>query len=72
MPPTTIRFYCDICKKTVSVALPEDFCNDFKKSADKWPYPLVYPHEGHYAIVYLDEDMKERGVNVSRMVYKEK
>ena len=71
MPTTTIRFHCDYCKKTVAITLTEEYCEEFKKQADKWPYPLVYPHEGHWAIVFLDEDMKERGVNVSRMAFKE-
>lgn len=71
MPEKTVRFYCHYCKKTLAVKLTESFQEEFKKTADKWPYPLIYPHNGHHAIIHLDEDFVERGITLTKIMYKE-
>lgn len=65
MPEKKIRFGCKICNKTITLALSDEFQENFKNTADKWPYPLVYAHAGHWAIVYVDADFRERGVVVT-------
>ncbi|MHA1675054.1 MAG: hypothetical protein ACTSYI_15665 [Promethearchaeota archaeon] len=67
MPVKKVRFYCHYCKKTRTLRLDDDFQEKFISQADKWPYPLLVPHEGHFAVVFLDEDFVERGVTVTRM-----
>lgn len=71
MASKTLRFYCDICKKTISLKLSDDFQEKFKKTADYWPYPMVYRHEDHWAVVYLDQQFVERGVNPSKISFEE-
>ena len=71
MATKTLRFNCELCKKTIALKLTDEFQEHFKKEADYWPYPMVYPHEGHWALIYLDKDFVERGVNSSKIVYKE-
>ena len=70
MPDKTIRFNCDICKATVTIVLDDDFQKDFKSKANKWPYPLIFPHKGHWAIVHLDDNLVERGVTVTKAMFK--
>mgnify|MGYP000397816016 CR=1 FL=1 len=69
MPNKTIRFICEICNETIALSLDEAFQQKFTATADKIPYPLVYPHKGHFAIVFLDKDFVERGVTTSKMVF---
>ncbi len=71
MTNQVVRFRCDYCKKVLAITLSDDFCKKFKQEADKWPYPLVYPHNNHWAIIFLDEEFKERGVTASRIGFKE-
>ena len=40
---------------------------EFTATADKYPYPLIHHHEGHWAVIYLDEDFRERGVVISKI-----
>ena len=65
------RFYCGICKKTIALKLSEDFQAKFEKTADYWPYPLIYPHEGHWVVVYLDKQFAERGTHPINIVYED-
>ena len=69
MPNKTIRFICNICETTIALTLDEAFQQKFTDTADKTPGPLVYPHKGHYAIVFLDKDFVERGVITSKIVF---
>ena len=71
MPTIKLRFNCNLCKKTILLSLTEEFQAKFKATADKWPYPLVYPHNDHWAFVYLDGDFRERGVVVSNISFTE-
>jgi hypothetical protein len=71
MGDITLRFNCDLCKKTIALKLTEAFQTKFKSTADYWPYPMIYPHDGHWSIIFLDEQFKERGVSSSRMLYEE-
>lgn len=70
MASKKVRFYCHYCKKTLAISLDDAFQDKFSKQADKWPYPLLIPHEDHYALVFLDEDFVERGVTVTRMEFR--
>ena len=69
MPNKTIRFICEICKETIALILDEAFQAKFTATADKVPYPVVYPHKGHYAIIFVDGDFVERGVTTSKLVF---
>lgn len=71
MATKTLRFNCDLCKKTIALKLTDEFQENFKREADYWPYPMVYPHEGHWTVVYLDQQFVERGVNPSKIIYKD-
>ena len=72
MAGKTIRFYCTYCKETLAIHVTESLEKEFKEKANKWPYPLVYPHADHYAIIYIDSNWQERGVVCSRIIYKKK
>ena len=63
------RFYCSLCKRTISLKISDKFQHNFADAAEFWPYPLIYPHEDHWAIIFLDKDFKERGVSVSRISF---
>ncbi len=52
--------------------LDEQFQKEFKEKAIYSPYPVVFPHDGHYAIIYLDHDFGDRGVIISDLEYKGK
>ena len=65
-----VRFYCYYCQKTITINLDDVFQAKFRETADYWPYPLVVPHENHFAIIFLDEDFVERGVSVTKLEYK--
>jgi len=67
MTGKTLRFYCEYCKETLAIQVTEDLEKEFKEKANKWPYPLVYNHSDHYAIIYVDSH--ERGVVCSRISY---
>ena len=69
MPEKTVRFYCNLCKKTIPLKLSEDFQKKFKKTADYWPYPLLYPHNEHWVVVFLDQQFVERGVSPTKIKY---
>jgi len=71
MSAIKVRFHCKICNKTIMMDFSEEFQAKFKALADRYPYPLVFPHEGHYAIIYLDSDFKERGTVVSKIALTE-
>ncbi|QEE15331.1 hypothetical protein DSAG12_01156 [Promethearchaeum syntrophicum] len=70
MTGKTIRFYCEYCKETLAIQVTESLEKEFKERADKWPYPLVYHHSDHFAIIYIDENWHERGVVCSKISYK--
>ncbi len=70
MPGKIIRFYCEYCKETLAIHVTESLEKEFKEKANKWPYPLVYPHSDHYAIIYIDGNWQERGVVCSKISYK--
>ena len=72
MPGKTIRFYCEYCKETLVIQVTESLEKKFKEKANKWPYPLVYYHSNHHAIIYIDENWQERGVVCSKISINEK
>ena len=72
MAGKTIRFYCEYCKETLSIQVTENLEKEFKEKANKWPYPLVYPHADHYAIIYVDSNWQERGVVCTKISYTKK
>lgn len=72
MTAIKVRFFCEYCKKTLLILINEELQKEAKKNVDKWPYPFVYHHAGHYSIIYLDKDWKERGVVCSKIEIPEK
>ena len=69
MPKKILRFNCDLCKATISLDLDEEFQEKFTKAATHWPYPFLHPHNGHWIIVFLDKDFKERGKTPTQFSY---
>ena len=64
------RFYCGICRKTITLNLDDEFQAKIKNTADTWPYPLSVPHDGHWTFVYLDSEFRERGVTSTLLEFK--
>ncbi len=69
MPDISLIFKCPQCKKILTIVFDEKFQKKFKAAADKWPYPLMYPHNKHWAMIYLDQDFRERGVTATDIAY---
>ena len=53
---------CKICKQNLVLEFDDDFKKKFHSKATHYPYPVVFPHDKHWAILYLDHDLNDRGV----------
>jgi hypothetical protein len=69
MPPKKIRFNCKYCGEVIVAEFPDEFQEYVNSIADKWPYPFIYPHNGHYSIIYVDQEFHERGVVGTTILY---
>jgi hypothetical protein len=54
---------CYGCDKNIKIAVKKSFI----KNAKRLPLPLVYIHEGHGLLVYLDADFQVRGHEIVDM-----
>jgi hypothetical protein len=48
---------CRVCNKILPVYVKKSFI----KNAEDYPVPLVYSHEGHAILIFIDKDFKVRG-----------
>ena len=48
------------------------FESKFKEKAKYSPYPILFPHDDHWAVIYLDHDFEDRGIVVSELTYRGK
>jgi len=71
MPEQKLRFFCKLCNKTITLRISESYQEDLKKKANKWPYPIIYPHADHWAVIYVDTNFMERGVIETRAMIEE-
>ena len=55
-----VDVYCTVCKKT----LPLFVKKSIMKSATSFPVPIVYNHQGHAIVCYIDQNFIVRGVEL--------
>jgi hypothetical protein len=62
MSSSIIYFYDKISKKNVSFSLSDELKAKILDSAGNFfPYPIIISHDGHYTILHMDQDFKDRG-----------
>ena len=55
-----VDVYCTVCQKT----LPLFIKKSIMKSATSFPVPIVYNHQGHALVCYIDQNFIVRGVEL--------
>lgn len=55
-----IQVECRACKKV----LPLFVKNSMIENADSYPVPIVYVHEGHAILCFIDQNFHHRGVEL--------
>lgn len=55
-----INVHCRVCKKVLPIFVKKSFV----ESADSYPVPLVYSHEGHAVLCFIDKNFDVRGVEL--------
>ena len=58
-----INIPCPACNKT----LPLIIKNSFIKNAESYPVPIVYTHNGHAVLAFIDMNFNVRGVELVNM-----
>jgi len=58
-----IRAFCRVCNKTLKVFIKKSMIDH----ADSYPVPIVYNHEGHAILCYIDKNYEVRGVELVNM-----
>ena len=58
-----INIPCSACNKT----LPLIIKNSFIKNAESYPVPIVYTHNGHALLAFIDMNFNVRGVELVNM-----
>ena len=58
-----INIPCPACNKT----LPLIIKNSFIKNAESYPVPIVYTHNGHAILAFIDMNFNVRGVELVNM-----
>jgi hypothetical protein len=58
-----VNVYCNVCKGT----LPLYVKKSIMKGATSFPIPLVFTHNGHAVVTYIDQDFVVRGVELVHM-----
>jgi hypothetical protein len=62
MSSNSVLFYDKISKKNVSIVLNDELRDKiFEAAGNFFPYPIIISHDGHYTILHLDQDFKDRG-----------
>jgi hypothetical protein len=55
-----LRADCNACKSTISVCVKKSLVNN----ASNYPVSLVYIHNGHGLLIYIDKNFKVRGAEI--------
>jgi hypothetical protein len=55
-----IRAFCRVCNKTLNVFIKKSMIDN----SDSYPVPIVYNHEGHAILCYIDKNFEVRGVEL--------
>jgi hypothetical protein len=55
-----INVHCRVCKKILPIFVKKSFV----ESADSYPVPLVYSHQGHAILCFIDKNFDVRGVEL--------
>ena len=55
-----IRAHCRVCNKPMVVFIKRSMIDN----ADSYPVPIVYNHEGHAILCYIDKNFEVRGVEL--------
>ncbi len=55
-----IRAFCRVCNKALKVFIKQSMIDN----ADSYPVPIVYNHEGHAILCYIDKNYEVRGVEL--------
>lgn len=55
-----INARCRVCNKILPIYVKKSFIDN----AEDYPVPLVYSHEGHAILIFIDKDFKIRGTEL--------
>ena len=55
-----IQVECRVCKKVLPLFVKKSFI----KNAESYPVPIVYVHEGHAILCFIDQNFQHRGVEL--------
>lgn len=55
-----INARCRVCNKILPIYVKRSFI----ENAEDYPVPLVYSHEGHAILIFIDKDFKIRGTEL--------
>jgi len=56
----TVTTFCRVCKKNLPIFIKKSMIDE----ADSFPVPIVYHHEGHATLCYIDKNFEVRGVEL--------
>ena len=56
----TVSTFCRVCKKNLPIFIKRSMI----EQADSFPVPIVYHHEGHATLCYIDKNFEVRGVEL--------
>ncbi|MBD3350861.1 MAG: hypothetical protein GF364_05180 [Candidatus Lokiarchaeota archaeon] len=57
---TYVRAYCKVCKGHLEICVKNSFVDD----ASDYPVSMVYIHEGHGLLIYIDASYRVRGAEI--------
>lgn len=55
-----IQVECRVCRKVLPLFVKKSFI----KNAESYPVPIVYVHEGHAILCFIDQNFQHRGVEL--------
>jgi len=55
-----ISVYCRVCKKVLHVFVKRSFI----ENSEDFPVPIVYNHEGHAVLIFIDKNFDVRGAEL--------
>ncbi len=70
----TIRYNCRLCGKTINLPINDKLRKEIIAKATYHPYPIVHIHGEdspagkHVAVLHLDEDLNNRGTEVTQFI----
>jgi hypothetical protein len=63
MPENIVYTYCERCKAYIAIELPANIVQ--KQAVYPFPYSYVHGNPAHVLTIYLDQDLVERGHEIS-------